>query len=282
MRRVSEVCRRFLFRGKPQRRMHAFTLLELVVVIAIITIIAGIVVRVLPDLMRDTNNARLVGNLRELDNLIQTFQASPTGQGVYPDQWDSLLVGGSTLYTKLPSATDSSTSATTYCGGYITTGTLTTAQLSLLKVGGITTLRDMSSSPKWATYLAGSTSRTLAAGGTIAVLAKDSSGSYATLAGTVFNLNDNHTYMVVGIGHYCTLIGNPDGNNPGLVKDAPVIVHNQGCEDPVTTYCAPVAIFDLSGTDVDTKKGDFAKFVGCAALSSSGFITGSFVTNKIQ
>jgi len=75
----------------------------------------------------------------------------------------------------------------------------------------------------------------------------------------------NHQYVVFGIGQKCSMVG-----SSGVVKEAPVIIHREGCTAPSTTYCGVVAIFDL-GDPSDTSADVAAKFIGCAAVAHSYF-----------
>jgi hypothetical protein len=136
----------------------------------------------------------------------------------------------------------------------------------------------MQASPKWVTYMgsATSTKRDLATNGYAVFLAKDSNSSYSTLAGSVLRLEDDHDYIVLGVGRLCTLVG-----PTGMIKDTPVVTHNRGCQDPNETYCGVVAIFDLLSSTT-SYRGAQAKFVGCVALAEDGFITGEQVANKVN
>jgi type II secretory pathway pseudopilin PulG len=257
-----------LGRGKRDRRA-GFTLLELVVVVAIIMALAGLLVLVLPDVLTKANEARLIGNVTEMDKIIQSYQASHSNN--YPDGFDSLLDSptGGTLYKALPGGS-------TGADAYLSKDTLSAADLAKLNRVGITAIYHMldpgvAGGARNATYMAGGTKVPLAEGTSVAVI----DSTYAASSDCPIRLETGHKYVVFGVGRACSLIG-----PGGMVKDSPVIMHNDGCLDPKTVYCGVCAIFDLD--PASTYRGASAKFVGCFSLGASGFHTSEQITNQVQ
>ncbi len=76
------------------------TLIELVLVIAILTVLGGLVVQGLPNMLKRTHLAKCSDTIWSLNNAwSQEFATSVR----YPDQYDSLLAsGGTTLYGSVP------------------------------------------------------------------------------------------------------------------------------------------------------------------------------------
>lgn len=247
-------------------RCRGFTLLELVVVVAIITALAGLLVLVLPDLMFKTNNARMLANLTEMDKIIQSYYSARNG--IYPTGYDSLLnaADGTTLYKALPV-----NSSGKVVGGYLTPKALTAEHVKRLARAGITTVYDMadpaaaSTDGRNATYKAGNTLRTTAENQYLSFVTPQ--------GGNKIKFDATHEYIALGIGHNCTLVG-----SGGMVKEPPVVLHPEGCADPSKTYCAVVALFDL-GDPTKTTVGAAATFIGCVAVADSYFRFSEEITN---
>lgn len=140
-------------KGRAMRRQLAgmkkkeggFTLLELLVVVAILAAIAGTATIMLQDTDRKGAAAAHVAMMDELSKGIQTFRV--LNQGVYPDNFDSLLMNGS---ASLASAAAIDTPASITAGtnfisadllGQMTASTLLAADVSALKEVGITRAR---------------------------------------------------------------------------------------------------------------------------------------------
>jgi hypothetical protein len=243
--------------------------LELVVVIGIIMALAGILTLTLPDLLTSANNASMVTNIKECDDMIQTWASTHHGQ--YPDGLSSLMgPGGTSLYSYLPSNSSGPV------GGYLEPHSLTAAEATLLVRAGIKNVYHLTETFQGAmnpSYMSDNTTAVpVAAGVSIAFIKRtstttDDTTTYSySLPGNKMQFDGTHVYAVLGIGRSSELVG-----VGGLIKDQPVIVHAEGCSSPKTAYCVPCAIFDLgSGT---TGRGSIgaAKFVGCVALADSYF-----------
>ncbi|HNQ04054.1 MAG TPA: type II secretion system protein [Thiobacillaceae bacterium] len=118
------------------RKQDGFTLLELLVVVAILAAIAGTATIMLQDTDRKGMAAAHVAMMDELSKGIQTFRV--LNQGVYPDNWDSLV-----------SSSDGTTAGTlseltileSALAGMVAPTTLTTDEVAALNAVGITQLR---------------------------------------------------------------------------------------------------------------------------------------------
>lgn len=269
---------------KHQRFRVALTLLELVIVMAILVAIAAILVPLLPEMLGKANQSAGATNMAELEKAIQMFH---TTYNRYPNHYDS-LVSGEDISGLIPAAGSMGPA-----GGNMEARQLTKGQVSRLKRRGMTMVYDLqdlddegnlpSDSNFHATlnpyaegvsYLNG---RELATGETIAMLTRGTDGTYnddvfdrSVMPGVM--LNPDHDYAVFGIGKYCNLCG-PDG----IVKDAPVFGQHKQQNTPAEAYQRFCAVFDIGPADDDTSKVN-AKFVGCVAIVGKRFFTaGDFV-----
>lgn len=118
-----------------QKKQGGFTLLELLVVVAILAAIAGTATIMLQDTDRKGAAAAHVAMMDELSKGIQTFRV--LNQGNYPDNFDSLMRNSSNVLTgATPSGVISSDLA-----GNLTPTTLTANDITALGEVGIKTTR---------------------------------------------------------------------------------------------------------------------------------------------
>lgn len=136
-------------KGRALRRQLAgmkkkdggFTLLELLVVVAILAAIAGTATIMLQDTDRKGAAAAHVAMMDELSKGIQTFRV--LNQGQYPNNWDSLLSSGADIAVDGDPATASTELAIleNALAGMVAPGALTAAQVAALDSVGINRLR---------------------------------------------------------------------------------------------------------------------------------------------
>lgn len=119
-----------------KRKEGGFTLLELLVVVAILAAIAGTATIMLQDTDRKGAAAAHVAMMDELSKGIQTFRV--LNQGLYPNNFDSLLKNGTNVLT---GATDLAGFVNADLLGNLTAGTYTAAEVSALSEAGITTAK---------------------------------------------------------------------------------------------------------------------------------------------
>lgn len=123
---------------KIRNKQGGFTLLELLVVVAILAAIAGTATVMLQDTDRKASAAAHVAMMDELSKGIQTFR---TMNNAFPDNWDSLMQvtdkAGVTAYTKA----DPLVLLSNDLLGSIAAGTLTKGEADALSAAGITQVR---------------------------------------------------------------------------------------------------------------------------------------------
>lgn len=87
----------------PRPKASGFTLLELVVVVAILVILAGILLPKFDLFKLKANKGVAASNMTDVSRIIQTYYAQ---NAVYPDRWDSLMVSATNLWDTANASTD--------------------------------------------------------------------------------------------------------------------------------------------------------------------------------
>lgn len=82
-------------RPNQKQQVRGFTLLELVVVVAILVILAGLILPKFDLFKLKANKGVAASNMTDISRLIQQYYAQ---NSVYPDRWDSLLEADGTLW----------------------------------------------------------------------------------------------------------------------------------------------------------------------------------------
>jgi prepilin-type N-terminal cleavage/methylation domain-containing protein len=240
----------FAVRRRSPRR--GLTLLELIVVLAILVALSGLVIPLVQGLGYQTNastNAALVG---DVNRSVGTFQ---TRFDKYPNDWDSLLNSSNTLFSKLhPNLVGANPVI-------LQTAELSATQAESLKAMGICQLRDHEESATLPPNTTGNVTRTVADATAVytpvvAFLNKAPLTSTAAQTGDLFTAKElsgtdpANDYVVFGLGTATTIRGS-------VMTDAPM-VHGS---DPSRYYSRVLCVFMVpaSGTSV----GFPAKYVGC-------------------
>lgn len=253
------------------------TLLELVVVMAILIAVAGILVPMLPDMIGKAAQSAGATNITEMDKAVMEYF---TVDSDYPDGYDSLLHSGGEICEFLPSPCDDPDADPV--DGKIIAGTIDAGQLKRLYRIGITGVYDFVASGTapfhttlypYAASNAGlppTTLRTLEADGNVAVLAVTSGNAGKILPGKT--LTTDNTYVVFGIGDPCTVVAGEIGDiniRDGLVKEAPIFLHHKAIRKPSEMYCRLCVVYDVGPTGGDGKGRD-AQFVCTIGLKGRG------------
>jgi prepilin-type N-terminal cleavage/methylation domain-containing protein len=244
------------------RRRGGLTLVELIVVLAILVILAGLITGKLDGILSKSHSAQGGSAIGETMRYMDTFRAA---NGRYPDIYDSMLTATGTPYTNLlPGAKEK----------YVPT-TLTQAELNSLALAGVTrVLRHDETAGVPVNDSAILPAVTLTTSTQVmkfdvthaevqGVLLKEWRQPVEEVLGTSGTGTDaTRTYLAFGIGPQCTLC---NGKN-GLMRDAPL--HQD--TDPGRFYNRFVVIFATS-----KEPGEKAFFVG--AVGPDGDTMGSHV-----
>ncbi len=251
---------------------RALTLLELVVVLAILVILSGMVVPLIDGLGHQANastNATVVSDInRALGTYATRFEK-------FPDSWDSLLNSNNYgLFLKLHPALTATT------GALLTTTELTTTQIESLKAMGITTVYDAEEvgANTSANQFTGKP-RTLIEPRTPIETEEETteppedptppliphSKHVATLTATALTTNNekfclqhleainttnaNHQYVVFGLGGMTTIRG-------AMTRDVPLI----SSADPNQSYARVLCVFKIPSDGAPWFR---AEYVGC-------------------
>jgi prepilin-type N-terminal cleavage/methylation domain-containing protein len=228
------------------------TLLELVVVLAILVVLSGLIVPLIAGLGNQTNastNAAVVGDINHWVGVYYTrFEK-------YPNRWDSLLNSSDGFYTKLHA------NLTTTVDGappILSMITIDAVQAQSLKDAGIFQLHDSDETGTLPPSESGATVRTVADGAKLVCLNKtlvSSSSPGSTFLGGAFNITELQSniwvneYVVVGLGNASTIRG-------AVMTDVPLMQSS----DPSLFYSRMLCVFMIPPA---ASSSPFpAKFVG--------------------
>lgn len=237
-------------------RRRGLTLLELVVVVAILAALAGILVPLLGNLLFSAHTASGVTNIVEVEKLVQTYASIPGGDRC-PNLLDNIV--DQTEGKDLMSYVKTNSSATTPDITKVPL-TLTLAHVTSLNAAGITKVAQLTEKPtplgNWSPtlfpYGDGTVSTPafidLATGMKVAQLA-------ATVAARKFAAPAAGTYAVFGLGKYNSMA-------PKYIQEAPVWYNPNANSDPNTVYSRFGLVFRVDGST--------ASFIGAVELSTMG------------
>ncbi len=263
-------------RLRPPR--PGLTLMELVVVLAIVVALTGIVVAIIPSMIHRANVASCTANISEMDKIVQAYE------GLYseiPNKFDNLMVGNNLATFVLAGQPTPSFVA----------GTLTGPEAASLSNWGCVQVTNIVENPgtggDWRpTFWPYSDSQqtpptytTVAGGMPVAVLTKvgadyvglptGANGVAATDGST-----GNYKYVIFGMNKQCTLFRN-------MANEPPYHFADVKTEDPATFYMPFAAIYmvarDYDGTQKTMTK---ARYVGTVAFHDFGLATSGSHTKE--
>jgi len=236
------------------RRQRGLTLIELIVVMAILVILAGLTLPKLDVFKLKANKAQAASNMASLVTAITSYRAQ---HDVYPDYWDSLIEDQtSTLFSELHPSLNGGVGGTATKAA---TTTLTAGELQSLARVGVFNVVDHVAGTGFPNNSA-TVERALTTGATVATLnLSDSTGKVAKIlqefypahSGTVPN---GKKVVVFAIGKRSTMVGD--------VIVAPPFYANA---NQLTQYARMLAVFEVDGG------GSRAKLLGCLAADGDRF-----------
>ena len=258
------------------------TLMELVVVLAIIVAVTGIVVAIIPNMIHRANIASCTATITELDKIVQSYQ------GLYseiPNKMDNLVVGTSMASYVMDGAKGE------YGVPSFVSDALTAGEAAALSEAGLTSLATIVENPggdtDWrpsfwpygASQLTPPTLTPVAAGVNVAFLTQTG----AKLMGLPHGVNGvpaggestgNYRYVIFGYNKPCTLFRN-------MATEPPYHFADTKAEDPATYYMAFAGVFmvarDFDGTAKTMGK---ARYMGTIAFHDFGLSTSAMHTRE--
>jgi len=262
-------------RGVARGTRHGLTLLELVVVLAILVAIGGLVMPMLGNYLHRANIASCAVNIPEMDKLIQSYVNL---YAEYPDRMDNLCLaaGGLASYVQTGAGGD--------YGASFSAVALTAQDAGALTEAGITTLCNIVPeaggdwNPTFWPYGASRASPPM----TTAV-AEDVEVATLTAAGVQLMglpgstpANANYKYVIFGLNTPCTLFRN-------LAEEAPYHFADTPAEDPATYYMAFGAVYMVSRPNAAGTASvplESARYMGTIAFHDFGLSTAGMHTQE--
>lgn len=248
--RVDRASFRTIPAASPRRGL---TLIELVIVIAILTVLGGLVVQTLPNLMKRTHLSKCSDTISTLNKIWGESYALNTK---YPDRYDSLLQSDGSKFTKLTPGLTTLISPTT----------LTAAEVKALNSIGVRNVVDMDPAAVNVTYDSAPlnvTRRTITDGGSVAMLTPPGSGTSTTWDANPLRLKrhlettDTVKYLVFGVGSNSTGVGAGK-----LMQEAPVHFAADDTINPNNVYQRYLAIFSVTTTTAGAVSARFEAMAG--------------------
>lgn len=202
------------FAGRPRR---AFTLIELVVVLAVLIVLAGLVVPRLRNDFFKAHGSGCVANISELAKWWETYRIDQGNYSRYPDRLDNLCQSDDTLYSLLLPP----------LSAQLTTYPLTAPDVTVLGNAGLTRVMVPSAAQpappdRNATMFLGSETP-LAVGSTVAIFdpATPEGARTLDLLGQDAAAIAGGRYYVFGVGSQCTAVGNAILDAPTHITESP-------------------------------------------------------------
>ncbi len=254
-----------------QLRRPGLTLMELVVVMAILAALAAIVIPLFPNLLRRAHKATDCTQTNEMSKSVQLFNALYYS---YPDGFDT-LTDGTNFPAYLPwDKTVGATSATAPFGGFVKLDVLSAAEVNALNTVGIVNAAPLTSVSTGAYFhptmwpyadppAPGSAPLTTPINTTdkYAILDTSAGAGLATnnprFLANIIAADPNARFIVFGVGPKCSMVNRN-------IQDAPTSVPQKADFTPDNTYSRVGVIFQISGAAVDSGDGRAIFVCACA------------------
>ena len=234
---------------------HGLTLIELVVVLAILVALAGLIILNLPSLLKKASGSTAANTIQDISRAMNTLQ---TLKGNFPTAYDSLIETDGTSLAALPAASKAQVAATAL-------GT-TAGDLGALTSLGITSVCNLIPYPATAPDATWSVSTnaniiTLVAGTKLA-LVSDSVLKTKLIPNTASYLGTPNIY-ILGVGKVCTLVG-----AGSTLLEAPTRTGVSELDNSANFYQRYCVAFVVDGLSATTRK---ARFLGALVPTKDGF-----------
>lgn len=238
-------------------RRRGLTLIELVVVLAILVALVGLVVSLFPGLVARASRSTTASSLRDIARTVQIHYTTSLNYG---SGYDSLVnTTGTALYASIPA--NSLTQ--------LALAPLSTTDSQALSNIGITNVYHVNAGANDATFLVtqtgasivvqnGAPVATIANGPTTQTLRDALTGNYLP-AGTP-------TYVVLGLNRGSTLVG-----PKSVFQEAPVRTGSSAGENPTTSYQRYGLVFLVDDSGPNSTRS--ARFLGAVAFTAGGIQT---------
>jgi prepilin-type N-terminal cleavage/methylation domain-containing protein len=264
-------------------RRRGLTLLELVVVMAILAALAAVLIPMFPNLLTQSHSSAAATNVAEVTKAVQMYNSQTA---LYPSNLDSLVDTAGNLFTYLPSNSMKSF-ANSQLFLDLTPTSPSANDISALNSAGITTVLNLQEgatsstsnsvwSPTFYPYGDGTsgqviapTQTTISAATPLALL----SVAAAQRLGLESSTATPNTYYVFGLGDYSNMQGT-------AMDQAPVHwMANMTMSNGTTMSMSPSSVYSRFGLVFQTTTGttslSTAKFVGTVLLTGAGVANGT-------
>lgn len=234
----------------PRLSARGLTLIELVVVLAILVALAGLIIGNFPSLLRKASGSTSANTLQDI---ARAMSIQYTTRGSYASGFDSLIETDGTTLARLPDAAKAGITATAVSGDL--------AALQALGIKQVCNLIPYPATAPDATWSVSTNANlvSLVAGTRLALA---NSALFGRLIPTTNSLGLNPQVWILGVGKVCTLIG-PDST----LLEAPTRTGSSEADNSANYYQRYCVSFLVDGPAGSRR----ARFLGAVAPAASGF-----------
>jgi len=241
----------------PQR-LRGLTLIELVVVLAILVALVGLVLAFFPGLVARASRSTAASSIQDIARAVQINYPTPLSYG---SGYDSLLYsGGAALYSGLTPSASNQLARVTLSANDATA-------LTAIGIGTIYHLSQVTGASPDATFAVTATNSAIgiATATPVAAISSSATSLQQSLRGN-YTPTGTPTYVVFGLNRYASIVG---GNS--ILQDAPVRAGTTSSENPTTSYQRYGLVFLIDDSGVGGARN--ARFLNAVAFTSTGITT---------
>lgn len=234
------------------------TLIELVVVLAVLVALAGLIIGNFPGIIRKASRSSSATSVQDVSRAVQYMYTTTLK---YPTGFDSLLESPTVLYNKLPSA-----NGILLVGGQLTASTVNaTEAAALVAIGVTTTLQhapSVTTDVTWTSTTPGQVTNSFNGTYLLNVVTITTNTAFTVFKADVSNYNgSNRKFLIFGVGAGSSMVG-----PAGAMLEAPVHYGADASQNPKDFYQRYAVCFELDATGSTT----VARYIGAAAIEGSG------------